>query len=170
MKRKANSRWLSYRHLLSCFIFMVRVWISAQNYRLDKRFSICVICTKSGWGYTPVRSDNSWWFGRILMERKSEDVLSFNFSKPRWAPSDLLTRVASDFRGSRPTAATRKSIDSRFEIQEIKQACLVINTADYCQTTASEVGFLFLFEETTWTWLSSRRKSKERLMRTSRIK
>lgn len=39
-----------------------------------------------------------------------------------------------------PIAAPRKSIDSaRFDIAELKQASMVINTADYCQTTASEV-------------------------------
>ncbi|KAJ3866702.1 Vps53-like protein [Lentinula novae-zelandiae] len=39
-----------------------------------------------------------------------------------------------------PIAAPRKSIDSaRFDIAELKQASMVINTADYCQTTASEL-------------------------------
>ncbi|KAF7782136.1 hypothetical protein Agabi119p4_1512 [Agaricus bisporus var. burnettii] len=37
----------------------------------------------------------------------------------------------------RPT--TRRSMESRFDINEIKRACLIINTADYCQTTASEL-------------------------------
>lgn len=36
-------------------------------------------------------------------------------------------------------ASARKSTDSRYDIQEIKQACLVINTADYCQATSSEL-------------------------------
>ncbi|KAJ3896186.1 Vps53-like protein [Lentinula edodes] len=36
--------------------------------------------------------------------------------------------------------APRKSVDSaRFDIAELKQASMVINTADYCQTTASEL-------------------------------
>ncbi|KAJ3855242.1 Vps53-like protein [Lentinula lateritia] len=39
-----------------------------------------------------------------------------------------------------PIPAPRKSIDSaRFDIAELKQASMVINTADYCQTTASEL-------------------------------
>ncbi|KAJ3923437.1 Vps53-like protein [Lentinula edodes] len=39
-----------------------------------------------------------------------------------------------------PIVAPRKSIDSaRFDIAELKQASMVINTADYCQTTASEL-------------------------------
>ncbi|KAF7306010.1 hypothetical protein HMN09_00755500 [Mycena chlorophos] len=36
----------------------------------------------------------------------------------------------------RPVSQLRKSTESRFEVTEIQQAALVINTADYCQTTA----------------------------------
>ncbi|KAH7923145.1 hypothetical protein BV22DRAFT_1196908 [Leucogyrophana mollusca] len=39
----------------------------------------------------------------------------------------------------RPPAQTRKSMDSRFDVAELHQACLLINTADYCQTTALEL-------------------------------
>ncbi|KAF9446218.1 hypothetical protein P691DRAFT_761819 [Macrolepiota fuliginosa MF-IS2] len=49
----------------------------------------------------------------------AEDVLSLNTPKQR------------------PTA--RRSTESRYDVNEIKQACLVINTADYCQMTASEL-------------------------------
>ncbi|KAF5383425.1 hypothetical protein D9757_006101 [Collybiopsis confluens] len=39
-----------------------------------------------------------------------------------------------------PPPGPRKSVDStRFDIAEVKQASMVINTADYCQTTASEL-------------------------------
>ncbi|KAF9073619.1 Vps53-like protein [Rhodocollybia butyracea] len=39
-----------------------------------------------------------------------------------------------------PIAAPRRSVDStRFDGAELKQASMVINTADYCQTTASEL-------------------------------
>lgn len=34
----------------------------------------------------------------------------------------------------------RKSTESRFDSAQVKSACLAINTADYCQTTAMEVG------------------------------
>ncbi|RDB16847.1 Vacuolar protein sorting-associated protein 53 [Hypsizygus marmoreus] len=34
---------------------------------------------------------------------------------------------------------SRKSSDVRFDASELKQACLLINTADYCQTTAVEL-------------------------------
>lgn len=42
------------------------------------------------------------------------------------------------------TERERKSVDGRFA--EVKTACIVINTADYCQTTAIEVssGFMSL--------------------------
>ncbi|KII92548.1 hypothetical protein PLICRDRAFT_37313 [Plicaturopsis crispa FD-325 SS-3] len=40
----------------------------------------------------------------------------------------------------RPTVSQpRRSMDTRFDANEIKHACLIINTADYCQTTASEL-------------------------------
>ncbi|KAF9268827.1 hypothetical protein L218DRAFT_917932 [Marasmius fiardii PR-910] len=39
----------------------------------------------------------------------------------------------------RPSVASRKSTESRFDVNELKQAATVINTADYCQTTASEL-------------------------------
>lgn len=39
----------------------------------------------------------------------------------------------------RPPSAPRKSTDSRFDPQELKHSCIVINTADYCQTTAVDV-------------------------------
>ncbi|KAJ4483824.1 Vps53-like protein [Lentinula aciculospora] len=39
-----------------------------------------------------------------------------------------------------PIAAPRKSVDStRFDVVELEQASMVINTADYCQTTATEL-------------------------------
>ncbi|THH12677.1 hypothetical protein EW146_g7473, partial [Bondarzewia mesenterica] len=34
---------------------------------------------------------------------------------------------------------SRRSMDSRWDISEVKNACLLINTADYCQTTAQEL-------------------------------
>ncbi|KAJ3999292.1 Vps53-like protein [Lentinula boryana] len=39
-----------------------------------------------------------------------------------------------------PITAPRKSVDStRFDLAELKQTAMIINTADYCQTTASEL-------------------------------
>ncbi|KAL0581905.1 Vacuolar protein sorting-associated protein 53 [Marasmius crinis-equi] len=50
---------------------------------------------------------------------------------------------AEDVLGSslkqRPTTTSRKSMESRFDIGELRQAATVMNTADYCQTTASEL-------------------------------
>ncbi|KAI0829823.1 Vps53-like protein [Trametes gibbosa] len=41
----------------------------------------------------------------------------------------------------KPSAAyaTRKSMDTRYDATELKNACTLINTADYCQTTALEL-------------------------------
>ncbi|KAN0091332.1 Vps53-like, N-terminal domain containing protein [Tylopilus felleus] len=39
----------------------------------------------------------------------------------------------------RPQTQSRKSMDSRFDKAELQQACLLINTADYCQTIAAEL-------------------------------
>ncbi|PCH36062.1 hypothetical protein WOLCODRAFT_108133 [Wolfiporia cocos MD-104 SS10] len=39
----------------------------------------------------------------------------------------------------RPTFTSRKSIESRLDLNEVKNACTLINTADYCQTTALEL-------------------------------
>ncbi|KAG2016360.1 hypothetical protein CC2G_009531 [Coprinopsis cinerea AmutBmut pab1-1] len=40
----------------------------------------------------------------------------------------------------RPVAtSTRKSLETRVDVELLKQTCLVINTADYCQTTALEL-------------------------------
>ena len=38
-----------------------------------------------------------------------------------------------------PTIIPRRSIDSRFDLSELKNTCTLINTADYCQTTALEL-------------------------------
>jgi hypothetical protein len=38
---------------------------------------------------------------------------------------------------------TRASVDGRANIQETKNACLALNTAEYCLTTSSQVGLRF---------------------------
>lgn len=40
---------------------------------------------------------------------------------------------------SRPPSQSRKSTETRFDLTELKHSCMLINTADYCQTTALEV-------------------------------
>ncbi|KLO18398.1 hypothetical protein SCHPADRAFT_993623 [Schizopora paradoxa] len=39
----------------------------------------------------------------------------------------------------RPTNQGRRSLDSKFDVNELKNACIVLNTAEYCQVTASEL-------------------------------
>lgn len=38
-----------------------------------------------------------------------------------------------------PIVASRKSLETRVDLDLLKQTCVLINTADYCQTTALEV-------------------------------
>ena len=41
---------------------------------------------------------------------------------------------------SRPfSVAGRRSVDVRYDVNELKNAGLIINTAEYCRVTASEV-------------------------------
>ncbi|KAK7473107.1 Vacuolar protein sorting-associated protein 53 [Stygiomarasmius scandens] len=51
----------------------------------------------------------------------AEDVLTASLKRPIGVP------------------APRKSMESRFDVGDLKQASIVINTADYCQTTAAEL-------------------------------
>ncbi|KAA1472828.1 hypothetical protein DENSPDRAFT_865843 [Dentipellis sp. KUC8613] len=39
----------------------------------------------------------------------------------------------------RPAYASRRSMETKIDLNEVKNACLIINTADYCQTTAQEL-------------------------------
>ncbi len=50
----------------------------------------------------------------------------------------------------RASSQVRRSLDSKFDLIELKNACIVLNTAEYCQVTASEV-LLFLIS----LWLHS---------------
>ena len=42
------------------------------------------------------------------------------------------------------------STDSRVDVESLKQSCLLINTADYCQTTALEVTLLAITAALSW--------------------
>ena len=62
-------------------------------------------------------------------------------------------------------------METRFDQQEFKNACLIINTADYCQATAEEVRLLSPGTASPLTPLpvsSSRRRSRRRSTRSSR--
>jgi len=75
---------------------------------------------------------------RLVTQYQLEEVLSLSGPKQRWVTSQLkFSWRREDWLLSSP--ATRKSTESRYDVEEIKQACMVINTADYCQTTSSEV-------------------------------
>ena len=43
----------------------------------------------------------------------------------------------------RPAHQPRRSSDTRYDAHELRNACLLINTAEYCQVTASEVCWIF---------------------------
>jgi len=67
----------------------------------------------------------------------AEDVLLASMKKYR----NFVTTLASYQPISRPVVQfqPRKSTESRSDPTQVKNACLAINTADYCQTTAMEV-------------------------------
>ncbi|THH07754.1 hypothetical protein EW145_g3172 [Phellinidium pouzarii] len=39
----------------------------------------------------------------------------------------------------KPSNQSRRSSDARYDVQELENACLLVNTAEYCQVTASEL-------------------------------
>lgn len=48
--------------------------------------------------------------------------------------------LVAGLKKSANTASTiRRSIDTRYDIDQVKRACLMLNTADYCQTVSAEV-------------------------------
>jgi len=57
----------------------------------------------------------------IILHRSADDILVAPMKRP-----ELLSRE-------------RKSMDNRFSIQGVQMACTVLNTADYCHNTATEV-------------------------------
>lgn len=71
------------------------------------------------------------------------------------------------------TDKERRSFDGRFNVAEIKHACLLINTADYCQVTALEVRLFFvtlgtrLFNPMRLAGRESQRKNQRRISRKS---
>ena len=39
----------------------------------------------------------------------------------------------------------RKSVEGRANMQDVKNACMILNTAEYCQSTSLQVRFLHPF-------------------------
>ena len=57
----------------------------------------------------------------IILHRSADDILVAPMKRP-----ELLSRE-------------RKSMDTRFSVHSMQMACTVLNTADYCHNTATEV-------------------------------
>ncbi|EIW83097.1 hypothetical protein CONPUDRAFT_121483 [Coniophora puteana RWD-64-598 SS2] len=57
----------------------------------------------------------------------------------KWLRTYAEDVLAAKMKSSPSTRQIRKSVDSRADVQELNQSCALINTADYCQTTASEL-------------------------------
>jgi hypothetical protein len=90
--------------------------------------------------------------GRWL-QTYAREVLTASMRRP---PSALVTQ-------------TRRSMEvSRPDTDEMKNACLVINTAEYCQTTAEEVRLPFYITDPSLNndWTRWRKTSAPRLTRT----
>lgn len=104
----------------------------------------------------------------ILMMPFIEEILAVEVKRYDKLNS-YLTR--NSFLLSRPVATSRKSTESRADLDLLKQICLSINTADYCQSTALEVLLILIRSQNCIYLLSSlRKKSKRRSIRNSRRK
>ena len=99
---------------------MPQLWISALAFLLANHCMIYVPCSKSGCAYTLVGCVLFSYTFIADVSALAEEVLVASLRKP-------------------PTVIPRRSMDARYDISELKNACTVINTADYCQTTALEL-------------------------------
>ena len=128
----------------SCSISTPRPWISVHDSSPDSRCTIYVHYSRSGYVYMQV-SRSSVMFCRSSATQlscrggscaKSAKVILLLLYSYTAQPGHLLT--------SRPTNVTRKSMETRCDPAELKNACTLINTADYCQTTALEVSVIHI--------------------------
>ena len=126
----------------SCSISTPRRWTSVHDCSPDSRCTIYVLCSRSGYVYMQVsrssvmfcRSSTTQLSCRGGSRAKFAEVIPLLLYSCKAQPRDPLT--------GRPTNVTRKSMETRCDPAELKNACTLINTADYCQTTALEVSVI----------------------------
>jgi hypothetical protein len=97
---------------------MHKLWISAASSQQALPCMILSRYSRNGCVYMPV---SSLFVPSIILHRSADDILVAPMRRP-----ELLSRE-------------RKSIDTRFSIHGVQMACTVLNTADYCHNTATEV-------------------------------
>lgn len=81
----------------------------------------------------------------IILHRWADDILVAPMKRP-----ELLSRE-------------RKSMDTRFSVHSMQMACTVLNTADYCHNTATEVCDLAICLVVTYSSLKLEEKLKEKI-------
>ncbi|KAJ7085845.1 Vps53-like protein [Mycena crocata] len=81
----------------------------------------------------PSSTELFYFYGQSL-----EQCAKLSTGKPLFDLATLHKKWLRIYAG-RPISQVRKSTESRFEVGELQQSSLVINTADYCQTTALEL-------------------------------
>ncbi|KAJ7077323.1 Vps53-like protein [Mycena belliarum] len=81
----------------------------------------------------PSSTELFYFYGQSL-----EQCAKLSTGKPLFDLATLHKKWLRVYAG-RPISHIRKSTESRFEVSELQQSALVINTADYCQTTALEL-------------------------------
>lgn len=108
----------SFLHPRNCFTFMHRPWISAASSQQALPCTILSRYSRNGCVSMPVSFPS---VPSIILHRSADDILVAPMKRP-----ELLSR-------------DRKSTDTRFNIHGMQMACTVLNTADYCHNTATEV-------------------------------
>ena len=66
----------------------------------------------------------------------AEDVLTASLKRSLTNYRHYCSRLTPSCRSSNQV---RRSLDAKFDMNELKNACIVLNTAEYCQVTATEV-------------------------------
>ncbi|KAJ7899048.1 Vps53-like protein [Mycena leptocephala] len=82
----------------------------------------------------PSSTELFYFYGQSL-----EQCAKLSTGKPLFDLATLHKKWLRIYAAIRPISQVRKSTESRFEVSELEQSSLVINTADYCQTTALEL-------------------------------
>lgn len=119
---------LSSRHLEIFSISIGRLWINAQNFRLENLSTILQLFSKNGFVFIAVSPDSAL------------PVTLYSLNMAWCSLIDSTDDVLSPaLKRTEPPLKDRKSADSRFSPSEQLATCRVLNTADYCHRTAMQV-------------------------------
>lgn len=144
---------------------MARVSNSVRNFPQARLCSIFLRCTRSGYGSMRVSH---------LLLLLVTVYSSYHRDNRRRAHGSIKTVSSAHLTlliiliPDRPQV--RKSTETRVDLDSLKHSCLIINTADYCQTTALEVRFQAEYQNLYLTLYSLKKRSRARSMMTIKIK